>query len=91
MEHTPVESSNIESMAHCPDTLTLQVKFKSHKSKSGTVTPCALWEYVGVPAWVYTACKNAPSVGVYFAAHIRGHYGAAPVAPPVELTPQTEG
>jgi KTSC domain len=89
MIHTPVNSSNIASLAHCPDTQTLQVKFKDRKDKSGKVTPGALWEYVGVPAWVYTALKNG-SVGEYFARHIRGIYSGAKVELPVEPTAKVE-
>ena len=72
MNHVPVVSSNIESLAHCAETQTLEVAFKGSAGKVG-----GLYQYTGVPAWVYTAMVNAPSIGAYFAKHVKSTYPAS--------------
>lgn len=74
MNHIPVTSSNIYSIAHCPETQTLQVRFKDRNG-----APTSLYEYSGVPAWVFSALQNADSVGGYFAKFIKGKFDGYPV------------
>ena len=58
-----VSSSNLASVGYDPDTKTLAVQFKSG----------AVGHYSGVSAKEHAALIAAPSVGGYFAAHIRPH------------------
>jgi hypothetical protein len=74
MHHLPVVSSNIASLAYCDETQTLQVAFQGR----GGLAP-RVYQYTGVPAWVYTAMRNAPSVGSYFAQFVKGKYPTSPV------------
>ena len=58
-----IQSSNIAALDYAKDG-TLTVTFKS----GGT------WEYLGVPATVYLAMLQAPSVGSYFHHNVRSRY-----------------
>ena len=62
MQHTPVTSSFIESVAHDGDTL--QVKFASGK----------IVTFAGVPAEEHAKLMGAESIGRHFGQHIRGKY-----------------
>ena len=62
MNHTPVSSSNIESIGYDEPTKALHVKFKS----GGT------WTYSGDDAKAHhDAMLSAPSVGKYFHANVK--------------------
>jgi hypothetical protein len=61
----PVDSSNVRSVGHDPETNRLHVEFKN-----GSV-----YEYNGVPAHEHQALVNAPSVGSYLHQHIKGYGG----------------
>lgn len=65
IERQPVDSSNVRSVGHDPETNRLHVEFKN-----GSV-----YEYAGVPASEHQALKNAPSVGSYLHQHIKGYGG----------------
>jgi hypothetical protein len=62
MDHIPVQSSSITSIAHEGDTLELVFR-------SG-----ARYRYHGVSAEQCEALRAAKSVGGHFAAHIRGRF-----------------
>lgn len=62
MERISVSSSNLASVGY--EDGILEVAFKS-----GSV-----YQYIGVPEFVYDALMSAPSHGKYFAAHIRNNY-----------------
>lgn len=62
MECIPVSSSNLASVGY--EEGVLEVAFKS-----GSV-----YQYSGVPEFVYKALMSAPSHGKYFAAYIRNNY-----------------
>ena len=64
MNHIPVESSNIESIAH--DGTTLEVKFKNG----------GIYSYANVPLEKFEALKNAESIGLHFHQHIKPHHPA---------------
>ena len=64
MQMTSVDSSNISAIGYDPATQELQVEFKN-----GTT-----YSYQGVTEGQYQELLNAPSVGRYFMANIRGTY-----------------
>lgn len=59
MNRIPVVSSNLASIGY--ENGILEIEFKS-----GSV-----YQYSGVPVFVYEALMSAPSHGKYFSAHIR--------------------
>jgi len=61
MERTPVESRNLASVGFDPDSLTLEVEFQ----KGG------IYQYFGVPEYVYQDLLRAGSKGTYFAQNIK--------------------
>ncbi len=65
MDREPVSSSNIAEVGYEPDTETLEIMFK----KSGLV-----YQYYNVPAFMHERLMEAPSIGSYFNAEIRGHF-----------------
>jgi len=56
MQHTPVNSSMIQSVGHDPETLVMEVKFKSGKT----------YPYQNVDVEEFEALRDAPSVGKHF-------------------------
>lgn len=64
LEHRPVESSNIASEGYDPDTLTLELTFKSGQT----------YRYVGVTPERYQAFRGAESKGKHFHQYIKGKY-----------------
>lgn len=65
MEWHPVDSSQIQSVAHDPETKTLHVKF--HHGDS-------IYQYTGVTPEIFANLKGAESVGKHFNAHIRNNF-----------------
>lgn len=65
MEHHKVDSKNIESIAHDPDSGIMEVKFKG----SGKT-----YEYQGVTAAAHKAFMDAKSKGVHHMKLIRGKF-----------------
>jgi hypothetical protein len=63
MERTPVQSSQIVSIGHCPITDDLEVEFKS-----------GIYTYFDVPARVHAGLMAADSVGKYLNAHVKNKY-----------------
>jgi hypothetical protein len=61
MQHTPVQSTTIQSIAYEPATRELEVLFKS----GGT------YRYQDVDARTHAALMSAPSIGSHFHKHIR--------------------
>lgn len=69
MDREFVDSSNIESVGYDEGTQTLEIEFKG-----GSV-----YEYSGVPEYVYFELKEASSVGSYFNQNIRNDYPTSKV------------
>ncbi|WP_396588633.1 KTSC domain-containing protein [Bermanella sp. R86510] len=69
MERTQVGSSNIESIGYDSDSETLEVEF----SNGG------LYQYFGVPAYVYDELMSASSHGGYLASNVKGIYSYSKV------------
>lgn len=59
-----VQSSHISTIDYNADSRTLTVKF----------TNGAVYQYLAVPQFIYTALNLAPSKGEYFAKYIKGKY-----------------
>ena len=64
MDRIPVNSSDIQSIGYDLDTCVLEVAFL----KGG------IYQYDGVPIYVYEELMSAVSHGRYFAAHIKNVY-----------------
>lgn len=64
MNRIPVQSSNIQSIGYDSESCVLEVAFLSG----------GLYQYDGVPAYVFEELMNASSHGKYFAAHIKNVY-----------------
>lgn len=63
MEMTKVKSSNIASIGYDPVARRMRIAFMG-----------ATYDYNGVTEGEYMALLSAPSIGKYFAAHIRPKY-----------------
>ena len=66
-----VESSCLASIAYEAGARTLEVEFRKG----------AVYRYLDVPAALYDALMQAPSIGRFFASSIRNHFQYARVAP----------
>ena len=64
MKYKAVESSQIEAVAHDPETNTLGIRFKSKKGPSE-------YHYQNVSDKLYEGLVGAVSVGQFFAEHIK--------------------
>ncbi|PTB23481.1 KTSC domain-containing protein [Paraburkholderia caribensis] len=64
-----VESSQIHSIGHDPETETLAIRFKD-KATGG---PSSLYHYTGFTEANFEALQNAESIGSHFYKHIRPH------------------
>lgn len=64
MDRIFVQSSNIQSIGYDSDNCVLEVAFLSG----------GLYQYDGVPAYVYEELMSAASHGKYFATHIKNVY-----------------
>lgn len=64
MDRVPVASSNLKSVGYDADSETLEIEFHS----SG------VYQYFGVPQYVYDGLMNASSKGRYFHQNIRNNY-----------------
>ena len=64
LNHQPVASSNLASVAYDYSSCTLEIRFRD----GGT------YQYFGVPESVYAGLLNAGSKGRYFRAYIKNHY-----------------
>ena len=70
MERVPVSSSNIASIGFDPGSQTLEVEFLS-----GTI-----YQYFGVPDYVYDSFLNSGSKGSFFNHEIRNVYPPTRIA-----------
>ena len=61
---TPVQSSQIHSIGHDPETGTMQIRFLSGRGEQRG--PGALYQYTGVSAEDFAAFEKAESKGSYF-------------------------
>lgn len=68
LQHTPVTSSNIASIAHDPATSTLEVQFKNG----------GRYQYAGVDARTHAALMAADSIGAHFHQHIKSAFKGTP-------------
>lgn len=66
-----VESSQIHSIGHDPETKTLAIRFLGKKQSDDTRAPGALYHYPDVTAEQHTDFMAAPSKGTWFGTHIR--------------------
>ena len=72
MEYKAVESSQIEAVAHDPETNTLGIKFPPNKKQREAGLPGSEYYYVNITPEFYTALLNAKtdpdfeSVGKFF-------------------------
>jgi hypothetical protein len=64
MQHIPVSSSNLRSVAYDSRSQTLEVAFHSG----------GVYQYYGVPYHIYNGLMTAPSHGKYLWRHIRDRY-----------------
>lgn len=78
-----VESSQIHSIGHDVDTLTLAIRFKT---KDGE--PAALYHYANVTEADAQALRGAASIGSYFYKHIKPEADRFPYVC-IEKKPQT--
>lgn len=67
MNHIPVSSSNLSSVAY--DSGTLEIQFKNGR----------YYRYFNVPESVYLGLLTAPSKGRYFHRHIKTAYPYTPL------------
>lgn len=68
MTRTPVSSSQIVSMGHDALTNVLEIEFKGHGGKPGSV-----YQYQNVPEHIYKLLIGSESVGKYFGRVIKPH------------------
>lgn len=64
MYRQPVVSSNLSTVGYDPKSKTLEIEFKSG----------GVYQYLGVPEFVYTGLMSASSKGKYFANSIKDVY-----------------
>lgn len=64
MDMQDIESSNLQSVGHDPETDTLHIRFKDG----------SLYEYTGVPAEIHEELMNSGSPGKYVAETLKGKY-----------------
>jgi hypothetical protein len=70
MRRQHISSSSIRSAGYDKETKTLEVEFVSG----------GVYQYKGVPEYVYTEFLASPSRGVYFSTEIRDHYPTTKVS-----------
>ena len=61
---TNVNSSNIASAGHDPESNIMVIQFRNG----------ATYQYLNIPEQTYQDMLNAPSIGQYFNSHIRGKF-----------------
>lgn len=84
---TPVVSSQIAAIGHCPETNTLAIQF-ANRSGPGNV-----YHYSNFTADDYASFAGADSVGAYFGKHIKPHAEKHPyekIDVPTPITLATE-
>lgn len=64
MDRQYVRSSNLRSIGYDPDTMILEIEFRSG----------SIYQYFNVPEKNYLAFVNAVSKGSYFINYIKDHY-----------------
>lgn len=70
IEMQAVTSSQPKAIGHDKETNVLRVKFNANDRQPAG----AVYDYAGVDEKVFSAFKNAPSIGRFFGQHIRGVY-----------------
>ena len=73
MEYTKVESSQIEAVAHDPETNTLGIRFHPNKKQKEAGLPGSEYHYANVSPELFTALVDAISVGKSFGENIKNH------------------
>jgi len=81
MERTKVNSSNIESIAHDPETLTLEIQFKGKEGKGD------IYQYDNVPECIHKGLMESESPGRFFFKEIKGKYEFKKVEEEPIMTP----
>jgi hypothetical protein len=64
MQRHPVQSTNVAEVGYDPDNMILEVLFHNG----------GLYQYFGVPEYVYRELLNAASIGRYVNDRIKDHY-----------------
>lgn len=64
IERMVVQSSNLASVGYDPDTETLEVEFIN----------CRVYQYLGVPQFIYEELMSSPSLGRYLNHNIIPQY-----------------
>lgn len=59
-----VSSSNVKSVGYDTDSETLEIEFHSG----------GIYQYLGVPEYIYNSLINASSIGGYFDEHIKDRF-----------------
>lgn len=71
MKYKAVESSQIEAVAHDPETNTLGIRFKPNKHQKEAGERGSEYHYSNVSDKLYEGLVGAVSVGKFFAEHIK--------------------
>ena len=71
MEYKAVESSQIEAVAHDPETNTLGIRFHPNKKQKEAGERGSEYHYSGVRHDMYVALTEAISVGKFFGEYIK--------------------
>jgi hypothetical protein len=69
MEHIPISSSTIRSVAYDQENMTMEVRFTNER----------VYQYFDVPEQVFQGLLVAPSAGAYLNANVRNFYRYAQV------------
>lgn len=64
MDRKPVDSSNLSSVGYDPASKTLEIEFNSG----------SIYQYSGVPEYIYNGLMNAPSKGKYLNQNVKTRY-----------------
>jgi hypothetical protein len=64
MKRVSVQSSNLSSVGYDPNTMILEIEFHDRR----------IYQFSEVPASCFSGLMNAPSLGKFFARHIKGNY-----------------
>jgi len=69
MDREPVSSSNLVSVGYEPDAETLEIEFKNGR----------VYQYYNFPQFMFDRLMQAPSIGIFFNAEVRGAYACSQV------------
>jgi hypothetical protein len=73
MEYKAVESSQIEAVAHDPQTNTLGIRFHPNKKQKEAGERGSEYHYANVDDVLFNSLRNAVSVGQHFGQYIKAY------------------